>query len=159
MMIAISLVIAAASGVVGHIFAAFGPGWLGFDLSANTSAMMAVVTGLLLFAALMLSPQYGLISTAYHRCKLSLQIVREDILGLLYRWQELKPEGLAGMPRRDLLDALGHGLLTRWALRSLRRRRDVQFARHRGAEPAMVLSQAGMETASRLVRAHRPLET
>ncbi|MCH8878594.1 MAG: metal ABC transporter permease [Planctomycetes bacterium] len=159
MMIAISLVIAAASGVVGHIFAAFGPGWLGFDLSANTSAMMAVVAGLLLFAALMLSPQYGLISTAYHRCKLSLQIVREDILGLLYRWQELKPEGLAGMPRRDLLDALGHGLLTRWALRSLRRRRDVQFARHQGAEPAMVLSQAGMEKASRLVRSHRLWET
>jgi manganese/zinc/iron transport system permease protein len=156
LMIAISLVIAAASGVVGHIFAAFGPGWVGLNLSANTSAMMAVVAGLLLFAALMLSPQYGLISRAYHRCTLSLQIVREDILGLLYRWQEVNP---AGMARRDLLVALGDGFLTRWALRSLRRRRDLQFAGDRDPEIVMLLTQAGMEKASRLVRSHRLWET
>ncbi len=158
-MILISMVIAAGCAVVGHIFAAFGPGWVGLDADANTAAMMAVVAGMFLFGALLLSPQYGIISKIYHGRALSLQIVREDILGLLYRWQELSPRDGEPMTRREVFDALGNGWLTRWAFSSLRKRRDIQLAQRPGVGSAVLLSDAGMFKASCLVRSHRLWET
>lgn len=155
-MILFSLLIAAASAVLGHILAAFGPGWVGLDSDANTAAMMAVVSGLFLLAALLLSPQYGVASKLYQRWALSVQILREDILGLLYRRHE---QGQQAMTRTEVLRAAGERKLSHWALDSLRRRGQVRIDAAGGPQPVVVLTDAGLARASHLVRSHRLWET
>jgi manganese/zinc/iron transport system permease protein len=154
-MIVLSAAIAALSGVFGHLLAIWGPGWvgLGVDTSVETSAMIAVVAGALLLAVLMLAPEYGLISRFVHRAALSLQIVREDVLGLLYRWQEMQAE--RPMPRSHVVRAVGGGALSRVALAMLGRRGQLMSAV--GADGASVvrLTPDGLKAASQLVRSHR----
>ncbi|MCG8404904.1 MAG: metal ABC transporter permease [Phycisphaerales bacterium] len=156
-MIPLSLLIAAATAVLGRVLVVFGPVWAGVEVSANTAALMAVLAGLFLFVALFFAPEHGLISRSYHRLALSLQIIREDILGLLYRWQELDVRRTRPAHRDDVLTAVGNTLISRWALRSLLRRRQVQIEppTKPGDEPQFRLSEKGLSAASRLVRAHR----
>ena len=84
-MILLSLIIAAACAVLGRILVVFGPGWLGIEASTNTAALMATIAGMFLTLAVFFSPRDGIVSRIYRRTSLSLQIVREDILGFLYR--------------------------------------------------------------------------
>lgn len=158
-MILISLIIAAGSAVLGHVLAAFGPGWLGMDADVNTAAMMAVVTGMCLGAALLFSPQYGMISRFYHRYALSSQIVREDMLGLLYRWRELDPRKGVAITRTELIGAVGGGWIARWALKSLQQRCDVRLAGEGGGGDSVLLSESGASKASKMVRSHRLWES
>ncbi|MFQ5490717.1 MAG: metal ABC transporter permease [Phycisphaerae bacterium] len=160
-MIVLSLIIAALSAVLGHIVAIFGPGWAGMTglqgqpMSANTSAMMAVVAGVGLIAAVFLSPRHGVISRAYHRWVLSMQILRQDILGLLYRWAELRPERGRPMQTSELLVAVGGGWGGRWALRALQRSRQVQCSPMENHGIGVQLTPQGAADASKLVRSHR----
>lgn len=158
-MIAISMLIAAVSAFLGHVCAVFGTRWVGLDMEANTAAMMTVVTGVILCGTLLLSPRYGLVSRIYHRSMLSLQIIREDILGLLYRWQELDPRRGEPMTQREVLDALGGGWLTRRALKTLRKRCEIELAPAGPRSLTIVLSDAGLAKAAQLVRSHRLWET
>jgi len=154
-MIMLSLVAAASSAVLGHILAAFGPSWVGIDASANTAAMMVVVAGGLFTAALVLSPRYGLISRIVHRTALSMRIVRQDILGLLFRWGEMSPRAGAPMLRRDVLQAVGDSRLARAALRGLERSRRIRRVAVLGGAFGFVLTSDGQVQASKLVRSHR----
>lgn len=154
-MIAVSLAIALGSAVSGHVLAAFGPGWVGMQASTNTSAMMAVVAGLLLLVAVMFAPHQGLVSRVYHRWRLSLTIIREDILGLLHRWQEMHAEGGRPMTRLEILSAVGNSTLARYSIRALMRERHVELAPGEGHGPAYRLSRDGTARAARLIRSHR----
>ena len=163
-MILLSALIAAASATGGHLLAIWGPGLVGYDpnISLNTSAMMAVVAGGLLVLALFFSPQYGLLGIFYRRTALSLQIVREDILGLLYRWQERQSQSNSPQPmlRQQLMLAVGGGWRTWFALFLLRRHnyiRHVQPA-SRGGD-TLLLSDKGLKAASSLIRSHRLWES
>ncbi len=156
-MILVSLVIAAASAVIGHILAAFGPGWLGIAAATNTSAMIAVVAGAFLFVAILAAPQHGAISRLYHRLALRRSIVQEDILGLLHRLHEMAPAQLRPVGRQDVVLAVGDTLLSRRGLRALERRGYIESAgegRGRRAD-RICLSAAGLAAASGLVRSHR----
>ena len=155
MMILLSLLIAAASAVVGHAAAAFGPSWVGLAVDTNTSAMMAVVAGLFLIAAVLGSPQHGVVGKAYHRAQLALTITREDILGLLHRWRELHTGTFRPMQRGEILAAVGDSILSRWALRSLTRRRELVVAGGGAAGSAYELTDQGVLRAAGLVRSHR----
>ncbi len=156
MMIGLALTIAAACAVLGHVTAVFGPGWVGMNATANTSAMMAVMAGALMTAALILSPRYGLLGRAYARLALSARIAGEDIVGLLYRWQEARPRGDQPMPRAHVLAAIGNSLTARWALRTLRKRQEVEArSGEPGVGPALLLTPAGTARGARLVRSHR----
>lgn len=160
-MIIVSLVIASASAVLGHIAAAFGPRWVGIDADTNTSAMMAVVTGMFLLTAVLASPQHGVIGKAFHRIQLSLTITREDILGLLHRWREMSAGDSRPMHREEILAAVGDSTLSRWALRSLVRRRELvpAVADAASTSPAYLLTPDGIARASVLVRSHRLWES
>ncbi|OWY71649.1 hypothetical protein B7486_08190 [cyanobacterium TDX16] len=160
-MIILSLVIASASAVLGHIAAAFGPRWVGIDADTNTSAMMAVVAGMFLLTAVLASPQHGVIGKAFHRVQLSLTITREDILGLLHRWREMSAGDSRPMHREEILAAVGDSTLSRWALRSLVRRRELVPAVSDAAttSPAYLLTPDGVASASVLVRSHRLWES
>src|SRR5688572_19605130 len=123
-MIATSLVVAVASAVGGHLLAATVPAMLGWP-DTNTAGMMAVVAGLLLTSAVLASPRHGVISKLAHRALLSVRIAREDVLGLLYRLEELDDHpGTRSAAGKKIRRAVGLGpVLGRLALRSLVRAR------------------------------------
>lgn len=153
-MILLSSGIAAACAVLGRILVVMGPGWLGVEASTNTAALMATIAGMFLALAVIFSPRDGIVSRLYRRTSLSLQIVREDILGLLYRWHELDASVVRAVQRQDVLLALGDSLITKWALRSLVRRSSVHVTAAPGGDH-LTLSGQGMTEASRLIRSHR----
>jgi manganese/zinc/iron transport system permease protein len=65
-MIAVSLVIAAASAVLGHLGAVTLPPLVGFE-DTTSSGMMAVAAGVLFAAVVVLAPRHGLVSRLWHR--------------------------------------------------------------------------------------------
>lgn len=156
-MIAVSIIVAVFSAVVGHVLAAFGPAWIGLPGSTHTSAMMAVVAGGLLLIAVLLAPRHGVISRAWHRLVLSMNIIRDDVLSLLLRWQEVRPEGGRPIRRAEVLAAIGDSSLARWSLRSLARGGLVTVERiGRGDDAAgMKLTATGLARATGLIRSHR----
>jgi manganese/zinc/iron transport system permease protein len=159
MMIVISLLAAVASAVMGHVLAAFGPGWLGFHESANTAAMMSVVAGAILFAAILFAPEQGLLSRAWHRAALSAQIARQDILGLLYRWQEREEGSGRRMRRADVLAAVGGRMLARRELRRLIRAGEIDVARAGDGGERLALTPRGFAHASEIIGSHRLWES
>ncbi len=59
--VGLSLLFAAIAAVGGYVVAAFGPFWIGLEHSVAISGMIAVVSGVILGAAVMFSPAYGVL--------------------------------------------------------------------------------------------------
>lgn len=156
-MIALSLVIACLSAVLGHVAAITVPpavfSRLGFDtvVDASTAGTIAVAAGCLFAVVLVFSPKQGMVNTAVRRGLLNLRIACEDVLGLLYRMEEMRLAGDSDEIGKMLHKARGIGWLTkRLALFRLIRSRQVI------AEPAGYrLTQTGRQAAQSLVRSHR----
>ncbi len=125
LMIFFSCLIAVASAVLGHIGALVVPTWFGYE-STLTTGMMAVVAGLLFAAAACFGPRHGVIVKIVRRQFLSLRILCDDIVALLYRCEERATgEATAG----QLLEHLFTGRLAlAAALSTLRRRGEIAFA-------------------------------
>ncbi|MHC4405518.1 MAG: metal ABC transporter permease [Planctomycetota bacterium] len=140
----ISAAIAVASAVLGQIAAVH---W-----NTNTAGTMTIIVGLFYLTAVFVSPRYGVVSTLLRNARTSLRIVREDLLAMLYRLEELGIDRRLGA--REATRAVGGGWLAVMALRSLLRRRQI---RHEGA--ALELTASGRRRAVRLVRSHRLWET
>jgi manganese/zinc/iron transport system permease protein len=136
----ISVGIAAASAVLGHFAAVW--------LNTNTAGTMSVVVGLFYLAAVVLSPRYGILVTLARNLQTSLRIVGEDLLGMLYRLEELAVE--RPMQRGEALRAVGGGLAAGLALGVLLRR-----GRVRREGRGLRLTDSGRRRASQLVRSHR----
>lgn len=148
-MILVSLLIAFASGVLGHLSAMVVPRWFGYQ-STITSGMMAAVAGLIFLLVLLVAPRHGIVSQAIRRARLSLRIVREDILGILYRLEEVRGNSTA-LDAAGLRKGLAAGSTITWvALRDLARRGQV-----RADATGYRLSDAGREEARSLLRSHR----
>ncbi|TWT44601.1 Manganese transport system membrane protein MntB [Phycisphaerae bacterium RAS1] len=151
LMLLLALLFAAAAAALGHLLAIVAPGWFGMTgVSTNTAGMMGVVAGLLFVAAMLLGPRHGVLSKLAHRAALSVRIVREDVLGLLFRLEE---DGRIAPPAA--LPALLRGVgvapvVSRAALWSLRR---AALVTTDGA--ALRLTSAGRSAAQQLVRSHR----
>ncbi len=86
-MIGISVVIAVASALLGHVMAIQLPTYFGFG-STTTSGMMAVAAGGLFCAASLFGPQYGVFTKWVRRQRLSWSILCDDIVATLYRSRE-----------------------------------------------------------------------
>ena len=139
-MVLLSAAIGAASSVLGYALAVH------FD--TNVAGMMAVAAGGLYGVAVLFSPRYGLVSTMLHNARLALRVIRDDLLGMLYRLEELGAERRLGS--RDARTAIGGGLLAWWGLASLQRNELVSRAGE-----TLELTPAGRDAARQLVRAHR----
>jgi manganese/zinc/iron transport system permease protein len=150
--LALSGLVAAASAILGHLAALTVPGWFGYSgVSTSTAGMMAVAAGFLFATAMLLGPRHGLLSKVVHRMSLSLRIVREDLLGHLFRQEE------AGRTSMELsVPNVGwwNGLLHRRALAVLRHRKQIERA-----HGLVRLTATGRAEARRLVRSHRLWET
>jgi manganese/zinc/iron transport system permease protein len=152
-MLLLSLAIAALSALLGHIGAITVPTWFGFR-DTSTAGMMAVATGAIFLVVLLLSPRYGIISRLLNQAVVAIRITRDDILGYLYRFDEVAPTD-AGKPRLDdLQQAIRAGVWLRPALTKLVR--GGMVAQTAGG---YALTPAGSEAGRNLVRSHRLWES
>lgn len=154
-MLGISLLVAAACAVLGHLGAVMLPPLAGFE-STTTASMMAVAAGLIFTVIMFAGPRYGVISKAMTRVRLARRIAGQDLLATLYRQEELNPQTAdTGVELNTLERVLGVSpVVGWWALRNLRRRRFIA-----GADAALRLTDRGRAEARNLVRSHRLWET
>jgi len=145
----LSLFIAALSAALGHLAAITVPTWFGFQ-DTSTAGMMAVTAGLIFALTFCLAPRYGLISRVLNQAILSLKITRDDIMGLLYRYQEVAPDGADPMTPAALRDALKLGPSVGLALWDLIRLNKISKS---GA--GYRLTASGLAESRDIVRSHR----
>jgi len=148
-MVIFSAIIGAISAVAGHLGAITLPKWAGYS-STSTAGMIAVSSGVLLSLAMVFSPQQGILTRYLRGLRLSLAILRDDLLAFLFRCEERAPGCLTSYNHvNQNLDAnaLLLPLLLRWETH--------QGRIVRGEEGGYRLSDTGHLIAGNLVRAHR----
>ncbi|MEO1995579.1 MAG: metal ABC transporter permease [Planctomycetaceae bacterium] len=160
-MVIISLFVAAASAVFGHVLAITLPpiifSRLGYPsvTDANSAGMMATTAGGLFILAMLFSPQHGILQRITDRIQIRFRIAREDILGFLYRYNESPELPQTGCPNAQLQEATR---LPRWLFHlssaSLQRTRHVRIQ-----DGAYLLTERGQSEAKGLVRSHRLWES
>lgn len=159
-MIALSLVIAAASALLGHAGAIVLPGALLPRLglpavgSASTSGMMAAAAGGLFVLALLFGPRHGVLSRGIDRIRVALRIAADDLLGWLYRVEERATAEAAPPAVAHSALAGMNPLVARLAKLELRWRGLIDRA-----AGGYRLTDRGRDAAREIVRGHRLWET
>ena len=143
-MVLLSVVVGAAAAVLGYL-----AGWW---LDTNYAGMMTVIAGILYALAVLLSPRHGIISSLSRNVRLSLKVLRDDLLAMLYRVEEVAQE--KALSPNLARQAVGGGWLARWGLAGLIRQGKVVQQQDR-----LQLTDAGRNQAKALVRSHRLWET
>ena len=138
-MVILACVFAVASAVGGY--------WLAHQWDVSPAGAMAVFAGGMYAVAVLFAPRYGIVSTLVRNLQTSLRILREDLLSMLYRDEELGGRPLSAS---YAVTAVGGGWLARWALGMLKRR-----GRLTESADGLHLTADGRERAKRLVRGHR----
>jgi manganese/zinc/iron transport system permease protein len=152
-MIVLSVVVAVLAAVGGHLGAIAVPRLFGYR-STTTAGMMATMAGLLFVLAVLFGPRQGVLVALARRSWLSLRILAEDILALLYRAEE-RSHAESVMNRDTVREILGPGAVsTSMALGMLRRRQEVALA-----ADGYRLTARGRERAKTLLRTHRLWES
>lgn len=154
LMLVFAVVFAVACAALGTLAATAVPAWFGYRETVSAGAM-ATVAGLLFIAVWLTAPRHGLISKHLGRVALNLRILREDILGLLYRLEEMTdtaPDAPFAHTMRAVLSP--SPIAARLALATLSRNRLID--RSGGA---VRLTEPGRSRARKLVRTHRLWET
>jgi manganese/zinc/iron transport system permease protein len=147
-MIFLSVLIGSISAVVGHWSAVAIPRMIGFS-SVSTAGMIAVASGLIFTLAVILSPKQGLLVRYFRALRLELSILRDDVLGFLFRSQEKNQN--ASATREQIAGALhANPLLVRLILLREQRRGHLTSDAN-----GYRLSTSGHQSAVNLVRAHR----
>ena len=139
-----SAVVSIIAGAGGYLLGAFAYTLSPLDHSLSATGMMTVVLGAILTLTIFLSPSHGVVARWLRQRRLSGSIVREDILGLLYRAAE---SGRA-LGEAELARVI-EGSAAR-ALRQLMRRGEIE--RFAGG---VRLTDAGRRIATTIVRSHR----
>ena len=143
-MVVLSAVIGVLASVLGYAAAKY---W-----DTNIAGMMTVAAGTLYALAVLLSPRYGVCSTVVSNLQMSLRVLREDLLAMLYRVEEL--DASKRLTAAEAREAIGGGWLSRWSVAALRRNGRI----HEEAAQ-LQLTEVGREDARNLVRSHRLWET
>jgi manganese/zinc/iron transport system permease protein len=152
-MILFSLLTAVAVAVLGHIAAIAVPHALGFK-SVNSAAMMALVSGVLLIAAIFGSTKGGLLVQWLSKQRLAHRILSEDILALLYRQTEAPAPGPHSLTQAELAQRLkAQPSKISAAIREM-----VQRGYVAAPDNACLLTAEGQREAQNLVRSHRQWE-
>ena len=148
-MVWIAAALAALSAIIGYALAVW--------LNTSVAGMISTVAFALFIAAVFFAPRHGWVGKQFRRLSLALRITQEDILGLLYRWQERSPTGPTAHPLTvaDVLTATHSGWLGRVAMLILRQRRLLTS----GPNGALLPTPAGLEAARPVIRGHRLWES
>jgi manganese/zinc/iron transport system permease protein len=139
-MVLVACVFAVLSAVLGY--------WLAVRWNVAPAGAMAVVAGGMYGVAVLFAPQYGILSTLIRNLQTALRILREDLLLMLYRVEEIDPT--RRLRPVEAVSAVGGGVLARWALAMLRRRGRIVLRDGR-----LHMTDDGRWRAARLVRGHR----
>lgn len=151
-MICLSLLLAVAAAVTGHIGALIIPGWVG-AVDAPSAAMMATMSLAIFIVVMFLSPARGIVPMAFRRMGVRLHVIGEDYLGFLYRVDERQV--VWSNSRSHFRKAVGCGVLAHAiAIGSLRRRGAIST---RGRIDS--LTDRGWRLGRSLVRSHRLWES
>lgn len=143
----LSLLLGVLIGVGGYVSGALLPLWLGFERSVIVSGAASVVAGLVLALAIVAAPRHGLIARARRKAHVASEIAADDVLGLLYRAEEL---GRPALTSGDLASGLQSPRAASRGLGIARKRGDVT------ADAAGIrLSESGRKAAQAVVRSHR----
>jgi manganese/zinc/iron transport system permease protein len=143
-MVLLAALLGIAAAVIGYV--------LGVWIDTNYAGMMTVSAAGLYGLAVLFSPRYGIVSAAVRNLQTTLRVVREDLLAMLYRIEELQaPQRLAAAEAER---AVGGGMLAQWGLRGL-----VRDGRVATAGDQLELTARGRDDAKLLVRSHRLWET
>ncbi len=143
--IVFSVIIAAATGILGYFAATAIPGL--FDRgSVNAAGSMAMVAGFILSVAIVLAPRHGVVVRVWRRRRLGRSVAVDDLIAALYRAEE---RGMSGLSRAGIRNALV-GRAADNALARVRRRGLVDEREHE-----IVLTPDGRRAAAALVRRHR----
>tara|TARA_B100000959_G_C14810693_1_gene553670 strand:- start:220 stop:951 length:732 start_codon:yes stop_codon:yes gene_type:complete len=142
---AIGLSVIAAA--LGHISAITVPTWFGFT-GTSTAGAMAVATGALFIAAWIASPSHGMISKILHRLSVRLLVIREDILGVLWRLEERGQQKMLVMQLSEVIGTTN--IMIRFALVGLQKRSAIT-----GSAAGWSLTDGGRVQATKLIRTHR----
>ena len=147
-MILISTIMAAASAALGHISAITVPRYFGFN-SASTAGMMALAAGLLFVLAALFGPQQGVVIRMIRQQLLSMRILSEDLIALLYRMEERSDQSRPS--QESLQDVLLSGPWITSLLMYGHRLRGLVS----GNANAFFLTESGRQLGVELVRSHR----
>jgi manganese/zinc/iron transport system permease protein len=144
-MVIVACVFAIASAVVGY--------WLALpsqfaERGLAPAGTMAVAAGGFYAVAVLFAPQTGVLSKLLHNLQTVLRILREDLLLMLYRVEEIDPS--KRMRPAEAVQAVGGGWLASWALAMLRQRGRLELRDGR-----LHMTEDGRWRAARLVRGHR----
>jgi ABC-type Mn2+/Zn2+ transport system permease subunit/Mn-dependent DtxR family transcriptional regulator len=143
-MVVVACVFAVLSSVLGY--------WLAARWNVSPAGAMAVVAGAMYGLVVLLAPRYGIVSTLARNMQTTLRILREDLLLMLYRLEEIDPT--KRLRPQEAVAAVGGGSLARWALAMLRRRGRIEVR-----DGKLHMTDDGRWRAARLVRGHRLWET
>jgi manganese/zinc/iron transport system permease protein len=147
-MIGLSVVLAAAAAVLGHLGALIVPTWFGYQ-STTTAGMMAVAAGCILLVAASLGPRHGVVIKLARRRILAWNILAEDVIALLFRIRERGQ--VTSATTRNLQEILlADRVSIRFVLGWLTLRGQVSYQ-----NGAYRLTHAGSARAQGLVRSHR----
>lgn len=144
----LSAALGAAMGLLGYAGGAWLPETLGFDRAVVVSGAASCVGGAMFVLAWAASPRHGIVSGAWRRAAVRRLILREDVLGALYRAAELG--AASGLDAPALRRVIGSGPGT---ARALARLAAIGLVRAQGR--TWVLTEAGEAEARGIVRAHR----
>ena len=144
LMVAYSALVGIASSVIGY--------WAASIWNTNIAGMMTVAAGFLYGLAVLFSPRYGICSKMLQNVRMSLRVLREDLLAMLYRVEEI--ETGKSLSTAEATQAVDGGWLARFALRKLQQ--NGRIVRH---DDVLQLTEAGRQAARKLVRTHRLWET
>lgn len=139
-MIPLSALLGVAAAGIGY--------WAGVYWDTSISGMMTVAAGGIYTLAVLFAPQYGVVSKVVHNVRMSLLVLREDLLAMLYRVEELG--GTKLLTAGDAQSAVGGTWLARIAASQLARAHQIDIR-----DSHLALTDAGRESARQLVRSHR----
>ena len=149
-MFVIAIVIASIGAVGGHISAVVVPPMFGFS-GTSTAGAMAVMAGFLFLLAWIFSPKHGAVASIVRRIRVQQDIIRGDVLGLLWRLEE-RGQGRSVISFNEVLCVPRAAL----QLAMVQLRRSGRIFRE---EASWNLTEKGRYEASSLVRSHRLWET
>jgi Mn-dependent DtxR family transcriptional regulator len=139
-MVLVACLFAVLSAVLGY--------WGAVRWNVEPAGTMAVAAGAMYGLAVLFAPQYGIVSALNRNLQTTLRILREDLLLMLYRVEEI--DSTRRLRPAEAVAAVGGGWLARWALATLRRRGRVEIE-----HGELKMTDDGRWRAARLVRGHR----
>jgi manganese/zinc/iron transport system permease protein len=146
-----SLLFAVLGAIGGHLSAVALPGLFGFS-DTSTSGSMAVMMGLIFTLVFLFAPHRGWISRVLAQRALRHRIIREDILGLLFRWEEDNPPPAAGIGIDKLINRMSY---SHAELRTAISRLQRQNLLRAGNAEAIQMSDEGRRQAATIIHDHR----